>query len=73
MSEYLSQAGKILKALRAAGDKGVENYKLARLSLKYSCRITELRQEGYSIIAERQMVRGRWTGTWKYYLTGEDN
>lgn len=64
---YLSQSSRIIKTLRE-NKRGVENYKLARISLKYSSRIAELRQDGYNIYAERQKRKGKCTGVWKYYL-----
>ena len=67
----LSQAEKIIKQLRDAGSKGVENYKLANYNLGYRGRITELRQDGYNIYCERQRINGRATGVWIYYLTEE--
>lgn len=68
----LSQADKILKQLREAGSRGVENYKLAEYNLGYRGRITELRQDGYNIYCERQRINGRATGVFIYYLTEED-
>lgn len=65
----LSQAEKIIKQLREAGSRGVENYKLANYNLGYRGRITELRQDGYNIYCERQRIHGRATGVWIYYLT----
>lgn len=64
----LSQAEKIIKQLREAGSRGVENYKLANYNLGYRGRITELRQDGYNIFCERQRINGRSTGVWVYYL-----
>lgn len=65
----LSQAERIIKQLRDAGSKGVENYKLAEYNLGYRGRITELRQDGYNIHCERQRINGRATGVFIYYLT----
>ena len=64
----LTQAGRIIKQLKEAGKKGVENYKLAEYNLGYRGRITELRQDGYNIYCERQKINGRSTGVWMYYL-----
>ena len=64
----MSQTARVLKAIKDSGDKGIENYKLAQIALKYSSRIAELRQEGHEIIAVRVYAHGRWTGTWKYHL-----
>lgn len=68
-TKALSQAERIIKQLRDAGSKGVENYKLAEYNLGYRGRITELRQDGYNIYCERQRINGRATGVWVYYLT----
>lgn len=71
--DSLSQSGKIIRTIRKHTDKGVPNYKLARISLKYSSRIAELRQEGWNIVAERQYARnGKATGTWLYFLRGNE-
>lgn len=69
---HLSQTGKVLKMLRKAGKRGVENHKFpeARI-LRYSARIAELRQEGHNIYCERVFIRGKATGIFKYYLTEE--
>lgn len=67
----LTQSEKIIKQLRDAGSKGVENYKLANYNLGYRGRITELRHDGYNIYCERQRINGRATGVWVYYLNEE--
>lgn len=67
----ITQAGRIIKALKEAGSRGVPNYKLAEYNLGYRGRITELRHDGYNIYCERQRVNGRATGVWLYYLNGE--
>lgn len=69
----LTQAEKIVKALREAGSRGVPNYKLAEYNLGYRGRITELRQDGYNIYCERQRIHGRATGVWIYYLNEQDD
>lgn len=66
-----SQSSRIIKTLRKNNKFGTTNYDLSRISLKYSSRIAELRQEGFNIVAERVFRKGRWTGTWLYYLVEE--
>jgi hypothetical protein len=71
--DTLCQSSKIIKELKRAGNKGLANHDLARISLKYSSRITELRHDGYDIMAIRQYLpNGRATGTWRYYLNREE-
>lgn len=65
-----SQATKIYRLIKN-NKRGIANYELARISLKYSSRISELRQEGHNIVAQRVWKDGRWTGTWLYYLIEE--
>lgn len=60
----LTQSGRILKMLKDAKGRGVENYKLASYNLGYRSRITELRKDGYNIYCER--LKG---GVWLYYFT----
>jgi hypothetical protein len=69
----MSQNSKIIKELRKAGNKGVTNKQLSDISLKYSSRIAELRQDGYNIYAERQrfFMSKRLSNTWRYYLIEE--
>lgn len=71
-SKPVSKTERILQQLREAGNKGVENYKLAEYNLGYRGRITELRQSGYNIYCEQQRINGKVTGTFIYYLTEED-
>lgn len=68
-----TQTAKILRAIKKSGKRGVENYKLADISLNYTRRISELRAEGHNIYCERYHVRGKWTGTWKYYLNSDED
>ena len=69
----ISQTSAILKLLRKAGNKGVPNYAFpAHRILKYSSRISELRQDGYNIYCERVVLpNGRSTNTYRYYLQEE--
>ncbi len=70
MSDQLTQQARILRELKANPD-GVPNHKFPKMSiLCYTKRIEELRKDGHPIIAERQFVRGRATGTWMYRLAG---
>jgi len=65
----MSQATQLLKMLRKAGKHGVENYKFPEAKiLRYSGRIAELRAEGFNIYCERVFVKGRATGTFRYFL-----
>jgi len=67
-----SQCSTILKRLKRSPVSGVANYRFPQLGiLCYSKRIQELREGGYKIVAERQVVRGRHTGTWVYRLIQE--
>lgn len=67
-----SQHTKIIKMLRKNNKYGLPNYKFpeARI-LKYSSRISELRQDGHNIIAEREWINGRATGVFRYFLIEE--
>lgn len=70
----MSQQDQIIKMLRANKKHGVPNYKFpeARI-LRYSSRIRELRQDGYNITCERQVLpNGRSTGVFIYKLIEED-
>ena len=68
----MSQTTKLLNMLRKAGKHGIENYKFPQQGiLRYSARIGELRAEGFNIYCERLVVRGHFTGTYKYFLIEE--
>lgn len=69
----MSQESTILKLLRKAGNKGVPNYVFPRHRiLKYSSRITDLRQEGHDIYCERDYLpNGRASNVFRYYLNEE--
>lgn len=70
----LSQEARILKMLRKAGKRGVENYQFPKHRiLRLSARLGELRQQGYNIYCERQYLpNGRATSVWKYYLVEDE-
>lgn len=67
-----NQATQILRLIKDSGDRGVENYKLSDISLKYSSRISELRKDGYDIRARRIWRDGKASGTFVYYLHTEE-
>lgn len=69
----MSQEAKMLKMLRKAGQRGVENYKFpANKILRYSARINDLRQDGYNILCERvRLPNGRATNIFRYVLVEE--
>lgn len=64
----LSQADRILQALKSAKDIGITSRDMVNMGIfKYSSRIAELRQDGHNIVGIRQHG-----SLWKYYLK-EDN
>lgn len=71
--DAFTQQTKVLRAIKDAGQNGIENYKLSRIALKYTSVISELRQDGYNIVAERDLLKnGRPSNTWRYrLLSGE--
>lgn len=69
----VTQSQRILNLLRAAGNEGVPNYKLAEYNLGYRGRITELRHEGYNIYCQRQRINDRSTGVWLYFINEESD
>lgn len=65
----VTQHGRILNAIKQGG---AFNFELSRIALKYTSVISELRKDGHTIIAERQIGRnGKKSNTFKYYLIGE--
>lgn len=59
-----TQAERILRMLRDAGDRGVVNYDLMRVSYQYPARIFHLRHiEGHVI--EREHIKDT---EWRFYL-----
>lgn len=68
MSEQ--QTDKMLKMLRKAGKRGVENYKFTEVRmLRYSSVVQDLRAQGHDIYVERVFLpNGRATNVYKYYL-----
>lgn len=66
----LTQEGKILAMIKRPG--GAYNFELSRFALKYTSVISELRKDGYDIVADRQYLKnGRASNTWRYRLAGQ--
>jgi len=67
----MSQSIILLEAFEKAGDSGLTNHFIANKLhiLRYSARIADLRKEGYSILAPKQVYKhGKATGTFLYKL-----
>lgn len=66
----MTQSSEALKLLKKAGKHGVMNYTFPQHRLlRYSQYISDLRDEGYTILVERQYLpNGRATNVWKYTL-----
>ena len=60
-----SQKEKIINMLKEAGENGVTNIELSKISLRYNARISELIMSGY-IIENTQVKKG----VYKYVLKG---
>ena len=71
----LSQTARILKEIKNYPKfhlgHGVPNHKLSRTALNYTARISNLREDGYGIVAEREIRNGKATGTYRYRLVSE--
>lgn len=71
----MSQRDRIIKELRKAGKRGVTNHHFSNNMriLDYTARISELRHDGYEILAvqQRMFMSKKLSGTFKYYLIGE--
>lgn len=66
----LTQEGKILAMIQRPG--GAYNFELSRFALKYTSVISELRKDGYDIVADRQYLKnGKASNTWRYRLGGQ--
>ena len=66
----LTQEGKILAMIKRPG--GAYNFELSRFALKYTSVISELRKDGYDIVADRQYLKnGKASNTWRYRLAGQ--
>lgn len=65
----VTQHGMVLKAIKDSGRRGIENWRLSRIALKYTSVISDLRKEGHDIVATRQYDRdGKPTQTYTYHL-----
>lgn len=68
-----SQQSQVLKMLKDAGMRGLENYRFPQVNiLCYTKRISELRSSGHNILTERVYVDGRATGTFRYTLLDQE-
>lgn len=66
----LTKHGRILAMIQRPG--GAYNFELSRFALKYTGIISELRKDGYNIVADRQYLKnGRASNTWRYRLAGK--
>ena len=66
----LTQEGRILAMIKRPG--GAYNFELSRFALKYTSVISELRKDGYDIVADRQYLKnGRASNTWRYRMAGQ--
>lgn len=73
-NKALTQEGRVLRELKNAGSRGVENWRLSHLALKYTSVVSDLRKEGHNILAIRQpLANGKMSNTWKYYLNEEES
>ena len=66
-----SQVIRVLRLLREAGDKGVANYDVAKICIRWHARIGDLRADGYGITCARQSYSGKLSNVWNYYLVSE--
>jgi hypothetical protein len=66
----LTQEGKILAMIKRPG--GAYNFELSRFALKYTSVISDLRKDGYNIVADRQYLKnGKASNTWRYRIGGK--
>jgi len=64
----VTKEGRVLLAIKNSR-RGVTNWELSKIALKYTSVISELRKDGHNIIAERQLLpNGKASNTWKYFL-----
>lgn len=64
----------MLKMMRRAGSRGVKNYEFTEAHiLNYKARKSELSEEGYNILVEREKLpNGRYSNVWFYILIEEN-
>lgn len=58
-----AQTDLIEEALRRAGADGLRNHELAKIALKYTSRISDVRKRGKTVTAIRETA-----GTWRYVM-----
>lgn len=70
-----TQSQRIFNAIKHSRHiNGVSNWELSRIALNYTMRISELRVDGYNIMAVREYLpNGRATNTFRYHLIEEEN
>jgi hypothetical protein len=71
ITDRRTQDQQVLNLIQQAGDKGVPNYELVKISLQYQGRIFSLRRKGYDIRKRRETVNGKPLETYYYYLYKE--
>jgi hypothetical protein len=62
-----NQCAKILALLKARGNQGATNYELARIALKYTSRVSDIRKQGWRISC---VCESRSKGVHRYHLLG---
>jgi hypothetical protein len=62
-----SQCKKILELLKARGNQGATNYELAQIALKYTSRVSDLREQGWRILSTCESMK---KGVFRYHLLG---
>lgn len=68
----VSQTSKILKSLKQNSKRGLTTYDLIQICpAEYRARISELRNDGYNIMAERVYGNGKYLGYFRYHLIEE--
>jgi len=70
MSKELTQSERMLQLLRKAGSEGMYNYQFPQHRLlRYSQYVSDLRDDGYTVLVERQYLpNGRATNVYRYTL-----
>jgi hypothetical protein len=67
MGRLDNQCRRILKLLKERGNEGATNYELARYALKYTSRISDLRDSGWRILCTAEDLP---RGVYRYTLLG---
>lgn len=70
---YKSQEQRVYEAIKASKQpRGVTNWELSKIALNYTMRISDLRRDGYNVVAVRDhLPNGRALNTFRYYLIEE--